>query len=160
MNFFRGLFLMMITLLVLTGCNEISGESDESAAEELNWEQSPLFEANGYSMIGEEGVTGFIYEDSEVDRFYPNKIQKYMWHFWESEKDITGKFMVIGTQEKTQEQIEVVPAGRDISRLAPNDGEPYRIPTHMALPKKGMWKLEAKFDDQVVGTVYVEVHDY
>lgn len=150
---------MMITLLVLTGCEEISGESDESAAEELNWEQSPLFEANGYSMIGEEGAAGFIYEDSEVVRFYPNKIQKYMWHFWGSEEDITGEFLVIGTHEETQEQIEVVPEGRDISRLAPNNGEPYRIPRHMTLPKKGMWKLEAKFDDKVVGTVYVEVHD-
>ncbi|XKE94559.1 DUF4871 domain-containing protein [Metaplanococcus flavidus] len=159
MNFFRRLFLMMITLLVLTGCNDFPGENEETAAEERNWEQSPLFESNGYSMIGEEGRAGFIYEDSEVDRFYPDKIQKYMWHFWESEEDLTGKFMVIGTHELTQEQIEVVPEGLDVSRLAPNDGEPHRVPTNMTLPKKGMWKLEAMFDDKIVGTVYVKVHD-
>lgn len=150
---------MMTTLLVFTGCNGNSGESNETATEELNWEQSPLFEANGYSMIGEEGRAGFIYEDSEVDRFYPNRTQKYMWHFWGSEEGLTGEFKVVGTHEESKEHIEIEPAGNEISRLAPNNGADHHIPTHMTLPKKGMWKLEAKFDEKVVGTVYVEVHD-
>jgi signal peptidase I len=107
-------------------------------------------------MIGEEGRAGFIYEDDEVTRFYENKVQKYMWHFWGSEEELTGTFKVMGTHEKRGAEIVVVPE-KEESFMSPNNGADHHIPTQMALPYKGMWRLEAIFDDKVIGTVFVEV---
>ncbi|WP_257009368.1 hypothetical protein [Bacillus sp. 7884-1] len=42
-------------------------------------------------MIGEKERLGFIYDHSEVLIFYPNKTQKYMWHFWGEDKELEGK---------------------------------------------------------------------
>ncbi|MDN7240637.1 hypothetical protein QWY14_02495 [Planococcus sp. N028] len=121
------------------------------------WQESPLFDSGSYTMIGEEGRVGFIYDDSEVTRFYEDKKQKYMWHFWGSQVEITGSFKVVGTHENSSDEIIVVPEGKE-SFLSPNNGADHHIPTHMSLPEKGMWKLEAVFNEKVIGTVYVEVH--
>lgn len=125
---------------------------------ESKWQESPLFESDGYTMIGEEGKAGFIYDGSEVVRFYENKIQKYMWHFWGSQTELTGPLKVIGTHENSSEGIMVIPEG-DMSIPSPNNGADHHIPTLMSLPETGMWKLEAVINDKVMGTVYVEVHE-
>lgn len=125
---------------------------------ESKWQESPLFGSGSYTMIGEEGKAGFIYDDSEVVRFYENESQKYMWHFWGSQTELTGPFKVVGTHENSSEDIVVVPEG-DVSIPNPNSGADHHVPTLMSLPEKGMWKLEALINDKVMGTVYVEVHE-
>lgn len=71
-----GIFIFSsILLLGISGCDDAVDDKNEI------WEQSPVFESGGYTMIGEEGRLGFIYDESEVMKFYPNKTQKYMWHF-------------------------------------------------------------------------------
>jgi hypothetical protein len=59
--------LLVVFGFILIGC------SNET---EINWKESALFESGGYSMIGDKGQIGFIYDDEEVTRFYPNKEQK------------------------------------------------------------------------------------
>ncbi len=87
---------MIICILVLVACNQDS------------WKESTLFESGSYTMIGEKDKIGFIYDDSEVTRFFPNKEQKYMWHLWGSE-DLPGKpFKVIATSQKTDEEVSLV----------------------------------------------------
>ena len=142
--------------IVIAGCND-----EEPIKEEViqhNWNESPLFKSGSYTMIGEEGRLGFIYDDSEVDRFYPNKTQKYMWHFWGNEAELIGDFMVLGTHENSDEEITIVPKSGN-SFLSPNNGADHHLPTNMTLPKSGMWKLDAYIGDEIFGSVYVKVHE-
>ncbi|MEG0578081.1 MAG: hypothetical protein RR500_09530, partial [Bacilli bacterium] len=121
-----------------------------------NWNESPLFESDGYTMIGEEGHLGFIYDDAEVVRFFPDKVQKYMWHFWGNEDELIGDFEVLGTHENSNEEIIIVPK-RENSFLSPNNGADTHYPTNMMLPKSGMWKLDAYIGDRLFGSIYVKV---
>lgn len=72
--------------------------------------------------------------------FYENQVQKYMWHFWGSETELTGYFKVIGTHENNSVEIIVVPE-MQMSIPVPNNGADHHIPTQMYLSQKGMWKL-------------------
>lgn len=149
------LICTVILSLVIAGCND-----EEQIKEEViqhNWNESPLFESDNYTMIGEEGRLGFIYDDSEGIRFYPNKVQKYMWHFWGNKDELIGDFKVLGTHENSDEEIIIVPK-RDNSNLSPNNGADQHSPTNMMLPKSGMWKLDAYKGDEIFGSVYVKVH--
>ncbi|MBH0160519.1 DUF4871 domain-containing protein [Fictibacillus sp. 26RED30] len=133
---------MIICILVLVACNQDS------------WKESTLFESGSYTMIGEKDKIGFIYDDSEVTRFFPNKEQKYMWHLWGSE-DLPGKpFKVIATSQKTDEEVSLV----DSVVGGSNNGADAHIPSMMSLPHSGMWKLNAYVDDKLFGSVYVKVH--
>ncbi|SES45493.1 hypothetical protein [Psychrobacillus sp. OK032] len=156
--FKKGLILIctVILSLVSAGCNE-----EEPIKEEViqhNWKESSLFESGSYTMIGEEGRLGFLYNDSEVDRFYPNKTQKYMWHFWGNEDELIGDIEVLGTHENSNEEIIVVPR-KENTFLSPNNGADQHSPTNMMLPKSGMWKLDAYIGDRLFGSVYVKVHE-
>ena len=143
------LIISCIILFVISGCNNMVEEKEEK------WKQSPLFESGSYTMIGEEGRLGFIYDDSEVLKFYPNKTQKYMWHIWGDEQELDGKFTVIATNQDDGEQVPLL----GVERLSgPNNGADRHEPSHMTLTKEGMWKLDAYIDEKLFGTIYVEVH--
>lgn len=122
---------------------------------EQNWIESPLFDSGDYTMIGEVGRLGFLYEDSQVDRFYPNKNQKYMWHFWGDNKELEGNLKVIGTHENDGEQQTVFEGELG----GANNGADKHAPSNMSLPKSGMWKLDAYIGGSLFGTVFVKVHE-
>lgn len=128
--------------------------NDETQSQK--WNESPLFTIGNYIMIGEKGRLGFIYDNSEVLRFYPNKSQKYMWHFWGDDHEFEGKLKVVATHEDDNEQINVI-EGIDVG--GPNNGADRHIPSLMSLPKSGMWKLDAYFGDKLFGSVFVRVYD-
>lgn len=149
------LICTVILSLVIAGCND-----EEEIKEEViqhNWNESSLFESDGVPMIGEEGRLGFLYEDNEGLRFYPNKVQKYMWHLWGNEDELIGDFKVLGTHENSDEEIIIVPK-RGNTFPSPNNGADQHFPTNMELPKSGMWKLDAYIGDEIFGSVYVKVH--
>lgn len=106
-------------------------------------------------MIGEEGRLGFIYDDGEVLRFYPDKVQKYMWHFWGEEQELEGELKVTATHENDNEEIYVT--GGELGNAI--NGADKHIPSNMSLPKSGMWKLDAYIGDKLFGSVYVKVHE-
>ncbi|MEK4699364.1 hypothetical protein MKX47_07170 [Solibacillus sp. FSL R7-0668] len=145
-----GIFIFSsILLLGISGCDDAVDDKNEI------WEQSPVFESGGYTMIGEEGRLGFIYDESEVMKFYPNKTQKYMWHFWGDEQELDGKFTVMATNQDDGEQVPLL----TVDHLSgPNNGADRHIPSHLTLPKEGMWKLDAYIEEKLFGTIYVEVH--
>ncbi|WP_341202457.1 hypothetical protein [Planomicrobium okeanokoites] len=145
----------------IAGTIEWEGQQESlilTKTDDSKWQESPLFESGSYTMIGEEEKAGFIYDGGEVVRFYENKPQKYMWHFWGSQTELTGPFKVVGTHENSIEGIEVVLEG-DVLIPSPNNGADHHVPTLMSLPETGMWKLEAVINDKIMGTVYVEVHE-
>ena len=121
-----------------------------------DWEESPMFQVNDYQMIGEEGRLGFIYDNTEETKFYPDKTQKYMWHFWGNEDELKGELKVIAFHKESGEQVTVL-EGRPLA--GPNNGADRHVPSNMSLPKKGLWKLEAYIGDQLFGTVFVKVYE-
>lgn len=142
-----GLFLLVAFLLVLVGCQKSENE---------NWKQSSLFEIKGLSMIGVKDKVGFVYDDNEVIRFYPNKENKYMWHFWfKDETKNYDKLTVRATQgNKKITLIDNV----SILNTANNRADAH-YPSLMSLPKSGMWKLEVYIDNNLFETLYIKVHE-
>ncbi|GIP38186.1 hypothetical protein J31TS4_14660 [Paenibacillus sp. J31TS4] len=155
----RFVLILMVLLLTLTGC-----VSEQPVLENHEWKVSPLFKSDSYTMIGEEGKIGFIYDDGEVVRFYPNKEQKYMWHFWaqtpqETQKLFGKKVKIIGVSKQTGEKVNVIEGGIGIPNTAIKDNDKVgRMPSTMSLPSKGLWRLEAYVDEKLFGSVVVEVH--
>ena len=148
------LIFTVIVSLVIAGCNE-EESIEEKGKVKHNWNESSLFESGGYTMIGEEGRLGFIYDDSEVVRFYPDKVQKYMWHFWGEEQELEGELKVVATHENEDEEIYVTSGV-----IGPaNNGADRHAPSNMSLPKSGMWKLDAYIGDKLFGSVYVKVYE-
>lgn len=122
---------------------------------ETDWKESALFESGGYTMIGEQGRIGFIYDDSDNDRFYPNKQQKYMWHLWGDKEELEGRFKVTATHENDKKSITLV----DRPLGGANNGADQHSPSMMSLPESGMWKLDAYVDDILFDSVFVKVHE-
>ncbi len=151
-----GVAFMMAACTNEASPTEGTADQPADAVSAQKWEQSPLFTSGSYTMIGEEGRLGFIYDDSEVLRFYPDKQQKYMWHFWGESEELKGNLKVVGTHAETDEQITVI-EGIDISGAL--NGADAHTPSLMSLPKSGMWKLDAFIGDRLFGSVFVEVHE-
>ena len=146
---FRKRFFIILGLFifVLIGCKE--NEAEET------WEQSSLFEAGGYSMLGIKDKIGFIYEDNDIMRFYPNKEHKYMWHIWLGDNE-SGSFKVKATHQDTNEEKILI----DVDSLGgPNNGADAHLPSSMSLPLSGMWKLDTYLDDVLFETIYVKVYE-
>ncbi|MCM2674159.1 DUF4871 domain-containing protein [Alkalicoccobacillus plakortidis] len=140
--FKQTIFLMGVSAFLLAGCSE------------SEWNESEIFESGDFQMLGEENLIGFIYDDSEVTRFYPNKEQKYMWHLWGD--DLNGAFNVIATKEGTDEEIEIF---QSTSSSGEHNGADASLPSTMSLPETGMWKLDAYVNDSLHGSVFVKVHE-
>lgn len=119
------------------------------------WEVSPLFQVENYAMIGEEGRLGFVYDDSDVVRFYPNKIQKYMWHFWGMDEDFEGSLKILATHEDEKSSIVVVEG--DLA--GENNGADRHFQSNMSLPKSGVWRLDAYIGSNMFGSVFVRVYE-
>lgn len=149
------LIIAVVLSLVIAGCNDEESIEKKEKYIQHNWNESPLFEAGGYTMIGEEGRLGFIYDDGEVDRFYPNKVQKYMWHFWGEEQELEGEVKITASHENDNEEIYVTGGGLS----GANNGAEKHMPSNMSLPKSGMWKLDAYIGDRLFGSIYVKVHE-
>ncbi|MEC5424750.1 hypothetical protein QGM71_14785 [Virgibacillus sp. C22-A2] len=138
-------FLLTILTVFLTGCSE------------NEWTESNIFVSGSYEMLGEEGQLGFIYDGGDVTRFYPDKVQKYMWHFWGNDEDLEGDLKVVGTHNESGYEINVL---EDVTLSTRElNGADASMPSMMSLPKSGMWKLDAYIDDKLHGSVYVQVHE-
>ena len=136
--------LLVLALVFLAGCtNE-------------KWEESSIFESGNYKMIGVEDKLGFIYDDSEVTRFYTDKENKYMWHLWGNPEKLKGNFKVIATHNQTNEEVTVI---EGLALAGAHNGADAHTPSMMSLPKSGMWKLDAYVDDQLHGSIFVKVYE-
>jgi hypothetical protein len=147
----RLVVIIIIFLLSLTGC--IAEKPDP---EKTEWKVSPLFKSGSYTMIGVEGKLGFLYNDTEVDRFYPHKKQRYMWHLWGVHEDIQGSLKVIGTSKEGGDKITVfsaAPIG------GPHNGADGIALSYMTLPSPGLWRLDAFIGEKLFGSIIVEVHE-
>jgi hypothetical protein len=141
--------LIVVLASFLLGCSEKTDIDTE-------WQESALFVSGGYTMIGKQGRIGFIYDDSNNDRFYPNKEQKYMWHLWGEKEELEGEFKVIATHEDGRESITLLDRH---SLGGANNGADQHVPSMMSLPESGLWKLDTYVGDNLFDTVFVKVHE-
>ncbi|ARI77923.1 hypothetical protein [Halobacillus mangrovi] len=151
----------------LLGCSNVQSdetkvntpEASESASSpepEITWEESPLFESKNLSFIGEEDRLGFTFDESEVMRFYPGKVQKYVWHFWGNEEELKGKLTVKAIHKETNKEITVL---KELALMEPNSGADRHVPSSMSLPDSGMWKLNASIGSERYGSVIIKVYE-
>ena len=152
------LFIILGFLITTSACtdNKVDKKGNEAVSAVEDWEESPMFNVNNYQMIGEEGRLGFIYDNTEVTKFYPNKKQKYMWHFWGKEAELEGELKVMASHKESGEQIAIL-EGRPLA--GPNNGADRHVPSNMSLPKEGIWKLDAYIGDKLFGTIFIKVFE-
>lgn len=114
-----------------------------------SWEPSPNFVSGSYAMSGVEGRLGFIYPD-----LIAGKPNKYMWHFWGRDEELTGDLVITAVKQNSSEIIDVFK-----SRVAPypHNGADASLPTTMSLPSPGLWRIMVSIDGQLFGSVIVEV---
>lgn len=143
--------VLMAVLLLIAGCS-----AEKPIPENKDWKVSQLFKSGAYTMIGQEGKLGFIYDDSEVVRFYPNQTQKYMWHFWGKPEELQGSLKVKGISKETGEKITVI---EDLELVGPNNGADAHTPSQISLPSPGLWRLDTYIGEKLFGSITVQVHD-
>lgn len=129
-----------------------------------SWEPSPSFVtdlseeeaktaaskgAHPRSVTGVEGRLAFLGMD-----FAAGKPNKYMWHFWGPDEELTGDLTFTAVKQHSHEIIDVFQT--DI-RPSPMYGADAMLPSMMMLPSPGLWRIMASIDGQLFGSVVVEV---
>lgn len=114
-----------------------------------SWEPSPSFVSGAYAMIGVEGHLGFIHPG-----FIAGQPNKYMWHFWGRDEDLTGDLDITAVKKDTTEIIEIF---RSKLRPGKHNGADATLPTTMSLPSPGLWRIMTSINGQLFGSVIVEV---
>lgn len=115
------------------------------------WEPSPTFRSGVYEMTGTEGKLGIINPG-----FVAGKRNKYMWHFWGSDEELTGASEIYGVKEGSL-RFEKVYTG--YVRPGPLNGADAAFPSGMSLPEAGRWKLVATIDGRWFENLVVDVRE-
>ncbi|QJC50507.1 hypothetical protein HGI30_02140 [Paenibacillus albicereus] len=136
------------------------------AAAEPEPAESPLFLSRTYSsetqsystqpMRGEEGRVGIL----DV-AFTAGRSQKVMWHFWERNfGELDGEFVVRAVRPGSAEPLDVYPQVGPPPRLGgPLSGADRHLPTGIALPEPGLWRLLPYVDGRLIGSIVVRAQE-
>jgi hypothetical protein len=116
---------------------------------EPSWDVSPLFTSGTYQLRGIPNRVGFI--DAG---FIAGRSNKYLWHFWGTEAELNGNFKVKALKKGTHQFIDLFSADYLGGK---NNGADRSIPTSMSLPTSGRWKLLAYMNDQLFGSIVIDV---
>ncbi|MEK8128410.1 DUF4871 domain-containing protein [Paenibacillus filicis] len=116
---------------------------------EGEWSASPLFAAGPYQLRGIAGRAGFI-----DPGFKAGQSNKYMWHFWGSDRELQGEFRVLAVKQGTDKLIEVFRSGELGGAL---NGADRHVPSTMSLPESGNWRLLAFIGDMLFESIVVQV---
>ncbi|OUS68643.1 hypothetical protein B1748_33435 [Paenibacillus sp. MY03] len=116
---------------------------------EPDWTPSPTFTSGSYEMRGIEGKIGFI-----DPGFVARKPNKYMWHAWGAPSELEGSFEVKAVKQGTQQMISVIEGLRFGGAINDADAS---IPSSMALPEPGVWRLLPFVGGRLMESIVVEV---
>ncbi|MFZ0446289.1 MAG: hypothetical protein WAM95_16970 [Bacillus sp. (in: firmicutes)] len=167
--FSKSKYMMLIgfVLVVLSAC---SPNKTERTIEEKNPELEvsstfsiPVTFEEGkdgeYILVGEKGKlafqigSGLENETIELSPIRAKQPNKYMWYLWGA--DLGNKpFKVIGTNADTEEDLVVV---EDRVLGAKFNGADAHTPSLMEFPTAGLWKLDAYIDEELFGSIVVEI---
>ena len=150
--FYRLIIVSLMSFVFLMGCQTTDDTTENIEEVDTDHKKpSETFQSGGYTMLGEKDRLGFIVSENET--FKTGQGQKYMWHLWGTQKELDGRFKVLGTHEKGDKTTVV--ASNDLG--GPNNGADAHTPSIMSLPKKGIWTLSAYVGDELFDTVTIEV---
>jgi hypothetical protein len=116
---------------------------------EPSWAISPLFKTGVYQVRGIEKNIAFI-----DTGFIAGKGNKYMWHFWGDKKKLDGPFTIKAVKKGNNEMINVFSASSLGGAL---NGADRIAVSSMSLPTSGIWRLLAYVNDQMLGSIVVDV---
>jgi len=117
---------------------------------ESDWELSSSFTSGSYTMTGVENKLGIINPG-----FIAGQGNKYMWHFWGKEEQITGKIIIYGINQSSGDLMELFKG-----RLYPGplNGADASMPSSLTLPSAGKWKLIAVIDNRWFDSIVVQAN--
>lgn len=160
--------ISLLFLITIVGCKNVNNDK--------TLEASPLFAlpvtfGNGvegdYLLIGKEGKVGFLVGSGKRGEattmpIIANQVNKYMWHFWGKENDISGNFKVVGINEDGEEHPILVVANNKVweypkLNISPINGADSHTPSQMVFPTSGLWKLEIYFNEVSFDEIVVNV---
>ncbi|MBD2869237.1 DUF4871 domain-containing protein [Paenibacillus arenilitoris] len=118
---------------------------------EPSWDISPTFKSGSYSMRGIEGKVGFI-----DPGFVAGKANKYLWHFWGEDGELDGELTVMAVKKGDDRMIEVF-SGSGLGGGV--NGADRTLPSMMALPEAGVWRLLPFIDGLLFDSIVVEVKE-
>ncbi|WP_057913091.1 hypothetical protein [Peribacillus muralis] len=155
----------MLRLLCLSGCsqtkvqqppnNATPGFVTEKDVEEVDWiKNAAEFNTDaGSDMVGNEHKVGIIGPELK-----PNKIEKWLWHFWGIDK---GKLTLVG-YHKESKGISPVFSEAVWSRKGIGGGQlngaDASLPTNVVLTKAGKWAILIYIDGQLFDILVIEVN--
>ena len=113
------------------------------------WTPSPSFTSGSYTMTGLKDWLGFI-----DPGFHAGQPNKYMWHFWGSDEELTGELVITAVKKDSTDVIELFHASL---RPGKHNDANASLPTTMSLPSAGLWRIMVSIEGQLFGSVVVEV---
>ncbi|MFB7642069.1 DUF4871 domain-containing protein [Peribacillus butanolivorans] len=159
-------FIFLSMLFLIAGCstNEIIASRlnmpkdipdfvKESDFEKVDWDRTVTVFDTGTrnDMAGNKNKLGFIGPDlkpnGELD-IKPNKIQKWLWHFWGIEQ---GKLTVVGYNQGTLKITPVLSDGWSKNGIGGGkiEGADASMPSSVVLPEAGKWALLVYIDGKL-----------
>lgn len=160
--------ISLLLLLMLVGCKESEIKKDEKISSQFSL---PVTFGNGVKgediLIGKEGKVGFLVGSGKVGEattlpIIANQTNKYMWHFWGKEDEISGDFKVIGVNEAGEEHPILVSSNNSVWAyenvgMSPKNGADSHIPSTLNFPSSGLWTLNVYFNDVFFEEIVVKV---
>lgn len=144
----KTVFSIIMLFLFLSGC---ANQEEYKKEAQVEWKVSPTFLSGGYEMRGIPDRLAII--DTP---FIAGQQQKYMWHFWGSLDEVTGKLTILAEHQDTGKKIPLIQKVY-IVPASPNNGADNHLPSLMSLPSKGLWKLDAYIDERPFDSIIVKV---
>ncbi len=144
----RFVFGIVLAILFLSGC---ANQEEYQKKTQISWDISPTFQSGGYEMRGIPDRLAII--DTP---FMAGQSQKYMWHFWGSLDEVTGKLTILAEHQDTGKKVPLLQKVYIIP-AKPNNGADNHVPSQMSLPSKGLWRLDAYIDERLFDSIVVQV---
>lgn len=144
----KAVFGIILLFLFLSGC---ANQEEYQKKTQDDWKVSPTFQSGGYEMRGIPNRLAIINTP-----FIAGQSHEYIWHFWGSLDEVTGKLTIIAEHKDTGKKIPllqkvfIIPA-------KPKNGADNHVPCMMSLPNKGLWRLDAYLDERPFDSIVVNV---
>ncbi|RKD25972.1 hypothetical protein BEP19_03340 [Ammoniphilus oxalaticus] len=143
---FHFCIIVISSLSVLVGCGANSTSNTDV-------ELSPTFIVEGSEIQGIEGKIAIF-----PSEFIAEQTNKYLWHFW-GVGDESFEFRVEAIDIQTGEKINPFPLDVPTKVLpSPLRGAEATSPSSVTLPKSGIWQLDAYVNEELFGSIIVEVN--
>jgi len=140
---------LLLAALVIYFLFEKGDDIFPNRANETVWELSPSFEAEEHQFVGQPNKVGII-----EAAFTKGKQTGLHWYLWgDQEKLVKGSFKLTASR-----QGDLPLTLMDHYAIAyGTNGADAQVPSVITIPSSGLWKFDAYVDDEIYGSVVVEV---